>query len=186
MTFTYPQLTEIDTFYTTADGTLITPEELDYGKGYALVEVNAPYGYVLNSDPVYFDITEDNASEEDAVTVVKVERPNMPQKGTITISKSGEVFASVTEANGIYQPVYEVRGLSGAEYSVVATEDIYTPDGTLRCAKDTVVATFTTDENGTATTGPLYLGRYAIREVKAPYGMILNADVQDVELSYAG
>lgn len=186
MTFTYPQLTVIDTFYTTADGTLITPEELDYGKGYALVEVSAPYGYVLNSDPVYFDITEDNASEEDAVTVVKVERPNMPQKGTITISKSGEVFASVTEANGIYQPVYEVRGLSGAEYSVVATEDIYTPDGTLRYAKDTVVATLTTDENGTATTEPLYLGRYAIREVKAPYGMILNTDVQEVELSYAG
>ena len=55
MTFTYPEVTTIDTFYTTADGDLITPQTLEYGKGYSLVEVQAPYGYVLNSEPVYFD-----------------------------------------------------------------------------------------------------------------------------------
>ena len=43
---------------------LITPEKLEYGKGYSLVEVSAPYGYVLNSDPVYFDITEENSTED--------------------------------------------------------------------------------------------------------------------------
>ena len=56
MTFTYPEVTTIDTFYTTADGDLITPQTLEYGKGYSLVEVQAPYGYVLNSEPVYFDV----------------------------------------------------------------------------------------------------------------------------------
>ena len=50
MTFTYPEVTTIDTFYTTADGELITPQTLEYGTGYSLVEVQAPYGYVLNSD----------------------------------------------------------------------------------------------------------------------------------------
>lgn len=50
MTFTYPEVTTIDTFYTTADGELITPQALEYGKGYSLVEVQAPYGYVLDSD----------------------------------------------------------------------------------------------------------------------------------------
>ena len=80
MTFTYPEITTIDTFYTTEDGTLITPEVLDYGTGYSLVEVSAPYGYVLNSEPVYFDITEDASTEEGAVTIVMVERPNMPQE----------------------------------------------------------------------------------------------------------
>lgn len=186
MTFTYPEITTIDTFYTTEDGTLITPEVLDYGTGYSLVEVSAPYGYVLNSDPVYFDITEDNSTEENAVTIVKVERPNMPQKGTITVSKSGEVFSSVTEADGLYQPVYTSAGLAGAVYEITAAEDIITPDGTLRYSKGEVAATIETDSTGTATTEPLYLGSYGIREIKAPYGMVLNPETKSAQLTYAG
>lgn len=186
MTFTYPEITTIDTFYTTADGTLITPEVLDYGSGYSLVEVSAPYGYVLNSDPVYFDITEDASTEEGAVTIVKVERPNMPQKGTITVSKSGEVFSSVVESDGVYQPVYSVSGLAGVVYEITAAEDIITPDGTLRYSKGEVAATIETDSTGTATTEPLYLGSYEIREIKAPYGMVLNPETKSVQLTYAG
>lgn len=56
MKYTYPEVTEIDTFYTNEEGYLITPEKLKYGKGYSLVEVQSPYGYVLNSEPVYFDV----------------------------------------------------------------------------------------------------------------------------------
>lgn len=186
MTYTYPEITTIDTFYTTEDGTLITPEVLDYGTGYSLVEVSAPYGYVLNSEPVYFDITEDASTEEGAVTIVQVERPNMPQKGTITVSKSGEVFSSVTEADGLYKPVYASAGLAGAVYEITAAEDIITPDGTLRAAKGEVVATIETDSTGAATTEPLYLGSYEIREVKAPYGMVLNPETKSVQLTYAG
>lgn len=186
MTFTYPEITTIDTFYTTEDGTLITPEVLDYGTGYSLVEVSAPYGYVLNSEPVYFDITEDASTEEGAVTIVKVERPNMPQKGTITVSKSGEVFSSVTEADGLYQPVYTSAGLAGAVYEITAAEDIITPDGTLRYSKGEVAATIETYGTGTATTEPLYLGSYEIREIKAPYGMVLNPETKSVQLTYAG
>lgn len=186
MTFTYPEITTIDTFYTTADGTLITPEVLDYGTGYSLVEVSAPYGYVLNSEPVYFDITEDNSTEENAVTIVKVERPNMPQKGTITVSKSGEVLSSVTEADGLYQPVYASAGLAGAVYEITAAEDIITPDGTLRYSKGEVAATIETDGTGTATTEPLYLGSYEICEIKAPYGMVLNPEKKSVQITYAG
>lgn len=87
MTFTYPAVTTIDTFYTDGDGMLITPEKLEYGKGYSLVEVSAPYGYVLNSDPVYFDITEENSTEENAVTVVVVTKENAPQMGVITVER---------------------------------------------------------------------------------------------------
>lgn len=75
MTYTYPEVTVIDTFYTNSEGYLITPEVLPYGLGYSIVEVQAPYGYVRNSEPVYFDITEDNATEESAVTVVVVWPP---------------------------------------------------------------------------------------------------------------
>lgn len=185
-TFTYPEVTEIDTFYTNDEGYLITPEKLEYGSGYSLVEVFAPYGYTLNSDPVYFDVTADNATEENAVTVVEVVKPNTAQKGVIKISKSGEVFSSVTEADGLYQPVFSVQGLPGAVYEITAAEDIITPDGTLRASVGEVVDTVTTDETGLAESKPLYLGKYEIKEITAPYGMILNEETHTAELVYAG
>lgn len=185
-TFTYPEVTTIDTFYTNSDGYLITPEMLEYGTGYSLVEVSAPYGYTLNSEPVYFDVTADNAMEENAVTVVEVTKPNTAQKGVIRISKSGEVFSSVTEADGIYQPVFAVKGLAGAIYEITAAEDIITPDGTLRYTAGEVVDTVTTDETGLAESKPLYLGKYEIREITAPTGYVLNTEVHTAELVYAG
>lgn len=184
--FTYPEVTTIDTFYTNSDGYLITPEKLEYGTGYSLVEVSAPYGYTLNSEPVYFDVTADNATEENAVTVVEVTKPNTAQKGVIRISKSGEAFSSVTEADGIYQPVFAVKGLAGAVYEITAAEDIITPDGTLRYAAGEVVDTVTTDETGLAESKPLYLGKYEVREITAPTGYVLNTEVHTAELVYAG
>lgn len=186
MTFTYPTVTTIDTFYTNESGYLITPEKLEYGKGYSLVEVAAPYGYVLDKTPVYFDVTQDNSTEENAVTVIKVDKPNMAQKGVINITKTGEVFSTVTENGGIYQPVYEVKGLKNAVYSIRAAEDIYTPDGTLRAKKGEIVDTITTGKNGLATSKRLYLGCYEVFEMSAPFGMIINTEVHSVELSYAG
>jgi len=185
-TFTYPEVTVVDTFYTNDKGYLITPERLEYGTGYHLVEVNAPYGYILNSDPVYFDITSDCIADENGITVVEVIKPNMAQKGIIKLYKTGEIFASVSEIDGIYQPVYSVKGLSGAEYEIRATEDIITPDGTTRYTAGEVVDTLTTDENGYAESKALYLGKYEIKEIKAPHGMVLRDEVHTVELIYAG
>ena len=185
-TFTYPEVTTIDTFYTNSDGYLITPEKLEYGTGYSLVEVSAPYGYTLNSEPVYFDVTADNATEENAVTVVEVMKPNTAQKGVIRISKSGEAFSSVTEADSIYQPVFAVKGLAGAVYEITAAEDIITPDGTLRYAAGEVVDTVTTDETGLAESKPLYLGKYEVKEITAPTGYVLNTEIHTAELVYAG
>ena len=186
MTFTYPSVTTVDTFYTNDEGMLITPEKLEYGTGYQLVEVSAPYGYVLSNEAVSFDVTEENSTEENAVTVIQVKFSNMAQKGIIRISKSGEVFASVTENGGIWQPVYEVQYLSGASYEITAAEDIYTPDGTLRYSAGEVVDTVVTGENGFAESKPLYLGKYTVRETEAPYGMVLNSEVYSAELVYAG
>ena len=185
-TFTYPEVTTIDTFYTNSDGYLITPEMLEYGTGYSLVEVSAPCGYTLNSEPIYFDVTADNATEENTVTVVEVTKPNTAQKGVIRISKSGEAFSSVTEADGIYQPVFAVKGLEGAVYEITAAEDIITPDGTLRYAAGAVVDTVTTDETGLAESKPLYLGKYEVKEITAPTGYVLNTEIHTAELVYAG
>ena len=185
-TFTYPEVTTIDTFYTNSDGYLITPEKLEYGTGYSLVEVSAPCGYTLNSEPIYFDVTADNATEENTVTVVEVTKPNTAQKGVIRISKSGEAFSSVTEADGIYQPVFAVKGLEGAVYEITAAEDIITPDGTLRYAAGAVIDTVTTDETGLAESKPLYLGKYEVKEITAPTGYVLNTEIHTAELVYAG
>ena len=187
MTFTYPTPTTIDTFYTNSEGYLVTPEKLEYGTGYSLVEVQAPYGYVLDSTPVYFDVTEDNSSEEGGVTVIEVTKPNMAQKGIIKVSKTGEVFSSVTENEGVYQPVYEVQGLPGAVFEITALEDVYTLDGTLRYSAGEVVDTITTGEDGTAQSQPLYLGKFQVKEIQFPHGMVdTGENVTNVELVYAG
>ena len=191
MTFTYPTPTTIDTFYTDADGQLVTPEKLDYCKGYSLVEVQAPYGYVLDSTPVSFDVTEENSTQEGGITLIKVDKPNMAQKGTISVEKTGEVFFGVNvsgeeDEDVIYQPVYKVKGLAGAVYEITADEDVITPDGTLRYHKGDVVDTVTTDEDGTAKSKELYLGKYNVVETKAPTGMVINKEKHSVELTYAG
>ena len=200
MKYTYPNVTEIDTFYTNSDGYLITPETLPYGKGYSVVEVQAPYGYILDSTPVYFDITAENTSEENGVTIVKTEKKNTPQKGTITVEKTGEIFSNVTAVGGgytdengndialptIYQPEYSVSGLAGAVFEIYADEDITTPDGTVRAKKDELVATLKTNTKGTAISKQLYLGKYRVVETVAPYGTVINPEPHTIELTYSG
>lgn len=200
MTYTYPEVTTIDTFYTNSDGYLITPETLPYSKGYSVVEVQAPYGYVLDSTPIYFDITAENTTEENGVTIVKTEKKNTPQKGTITVEKTGEIFSNITAIGGgytdengnnvvlptIYQSEYSVSGLSDAVFEIYADEDITTPDGTVRVKEDTLVDTVITGTNGKATSNEFYLGKYRVVEKTAPYGFVLNKTVNHIELTYSG
>lgn len=174
----YPSPIDIDTFVTDATGTLMLPEPLGFGN-YELVEQQSPWGYVFDGEPVPFvvDGTQD---------VVTVEKYNIAQKGTITVSKEGEVFSHVVEAGGLYQPQYEVQGQPGAVYDVTALEDIVTPDGTVHLKAGELAATLTTGSDGTATSEPLYLGRYQILERTAPDGMVIDPEPKEVTLSYAG
>lgn len=174
----YPTPTDIDIYYTDVSGKLMMPEKLPYGN-YEIIEQCTAYGYVLDSAPIAFKVDGEK-------TVVTVEKLNMPQKGIIRISKSGEIFFSALETDGVYSLVFADKNLAGATYEITAAEDIITPDGTLRYAKDTVVDTVTTDENGVAESKALYLGKYTVRETKAPYGMVLNGMSKTVELTYAG
>ncbi|MFR5040522.1 MAG: collagen binding domain-containing protein, partial [[Eubacterium] siraeum] len=199
MTFAYPTPTTIDTFYTNSEGYLITPEVLPYGE-YLLVEVQAPYGYALDSTPVSFTVSADNAEKENALTVIKVRKENTAQKGKISVQKTGDIFTSVnmassayTDENGelvvnstTYTPVFANGNLSGAVFQGIAAEDIVTLDGTVHANAGDVVAEITTDENGYAETDLLYLGKYEIKEVQAPYGYVRNSESQFVELTYAG
>ncbi len=174
----YPTPTDIDTFYTDETGTLMLPNELVYGN-YELHEVQSANGYVLDSTPVPFTI-------DGTVDTVVVEKTNKPQKGKISVQKSGDVFTSVIAGETLYTPVFEKTGLAGAVFEITAAEDIVTADGTIRAKKDDVVATLTTDANGYAESDLLYLGKYELKETKAPYGYVQNAVSETVELTYAG
>ena len=185
MQFTYPQITTIHTFYTNSEGYLITPETLPYGD-YTLVEVEAPYGYVLDSTPIPFTVNQENSSTDTGVTVVKVKAHDMAQKGVIEISKTGEVFASVTETEGVYSPVYNTQGLPNTVFQIYAAEDITTLDGTVRAYQGELVDEITTDKDGKAKSKELYLGKYTIIEKTATDGFYNPNEQYDVELTYAG
>ena len=190
----YPTEETIDTFYTNETGTLMLPGELAYGN-YELHEVKAPTGYFLNEEPVPFTV-------DGIDKTVEVEKYDTAQKGRISVSKCGEIFKTVqaigpavwTDENGetqtagftTYTPVFEESGLGGAEFEVIAAEDIYTADGTLRASAGEVVADIITDKDGNASTEPLYLGKYVVKEKTAPYGYVLNSEPKEVELTYAG
>lgn len=199
MTFAYPTPTTIDTFYTNSEGYLITPEVLPYGE-YSLIEVQAPYGYALDKTPVAFSVSSENAEKENSFTIVKVEKQNTAQKGKISVRKTGDIFTSVTTASSAYTnengemivnpttytPVFANGDLSDAVFQVIAVEDIVTLDGTTRAYAGDVVAEITTDENGYAESDLLYLGKYEIKEITAPYGYVQNTESQFVGLTYAG
>lgn len=185
MQYTYPQVTSIHTFYTNKEGYLITPEKLPYGD-YTLKEVQAPYGYVLDDTPIPFVISQENASTDTGVTVVKVKARDVAQKGVINITKTGEIFSSVEENKGVYTPKYSISNLKGAIFEIYAAEDITTLDGTVRYEQGTLVDTITTDDDGVAKSKELYLGKYTVIEKTAPNGYVHNAAKYDAELTYAG
>lgn len=102
----YPNPETLDTFYVSDEGWFMLPGPLAVGD-YELYEVAAPYGYVFSGEPIPFTVDGSEA-------VVTVKQHNIPQKAELSIRKTGEVFASVQENEGLYQPVYEVRGASGS------------------------------------------------------------------------
>lgn len=174
----YPTPIDIDTYYTDTTGKLMMPEPLPYGN-YELIEQCTAYGYVLDSTPVPFKV-------DGTQTKVTVEKHNIAQKGTITVGKTGEIFSSVAESGGIYQPVYTAGNMPDTHYVITAVGNIYTPDGTLRYQDEQVVARLQTGQDGTATTEPLYLGTFKISEEKAAHGMVISNEIKTVELTYAG
>lgn len=174
----YPTPTDIDVFYTNEKGKLLLPEKLPYGE-YEVIEQCTADGYVLDKTPVKFIV--DGTKETVTVTI-----KNKAQKGTVTVSKTGEIFSSVSEYNGMYKPFYTVEFLEGAVFRITAAEDIVTPEGTVRFKEGEVVDEITTSKDGKATSIPLYLGKYTVTEKKVPDGFIIDTEPKEVVLNFAG
>ncbi len=186
---TYPETTVHKSYFTDANGYLILPNNLLPGH-YRIEEVNAPDGYLLNTEGVEVIIDCDAVYEMDSVSgdaIITVEMENRPVKGRLEICKKGEILKGYGK-----DFLYELQPLAGAEFAVYASEDIYTPDHQTDAngnriviyAKDTLVTTAVTDENGLAVVEDLPLGSYYVKETKAPAGFVLNNQVQAVTFSY--
>lgn len=178
----YPTPMDIDTFYTDNTGKLMLPEPLTYGQ-YQLHEVQAPEGYLLNSEPVDFSV-------DGTQDIITIEMKDIPVKGKITIEKTGEFLTGSSsiesEYGDVYQPIYETGYLAGAVFDIIAKTDIITPDGTVRAKAGDVVDTVTTTDSGVATSKELYLGEYIVKEKQAPEGMVLDTTEYPVTLTYGG
>ena len=188
---TYPSTTIHKSYFTDENGYLILPQNLACGN-YRIEEVTAPDGYTHSANTVEIKVDSDTAYQEDPVSgdlIIEVEFEDHPAKGRLTIRKEGEVV------NGFVKDfTYEEASLAGAVFEVYAAEDIYTADHQkdengnryLEYAKDTLVATVTTDETGSAVIENLPLGKYRVEEKKAPEGYTWNAKGEEVTFIYAG
>lgn len=179
----YPQPHTLAEFVTDGSGTLFLPDTLPVGK-YMLYEVSAVEPYLLNGEPVAFTVNENNA--ENGVVTVKLK--DAPVKGKITIEKKGEMLTGHTTEETVYGtkyiPVYEVKGLEGVVYEVFAAENIGVPS-TVYYKAGEKVCELTTQADGRATSGLLYLGKYVIREKSTVSGFVLDTKEYEVELKYA-
>ena len=187
---TYPVTTTHKSYFTDSQGYLIMPKNLKIGH-YRIEEVNAPEGYTINKNYVEIAVDANTAYQMDSESgdaIITVDYENHPVKGKLTIYKKGEMLTGFKK-----DFVYEERYLKGAEFNVYAAENIYTPDyqkdengnRQLIYAKDALVTTVKTGENGKAVAENLPLGSYYVVEKTAPEGFVLNHDRSEVAFVYA-
>lgn len=178
---TYPKKYTTDVFKTDEDGSVHLPSPLKFGE-YKLVEIKAPYGYVLKETEIPVNV--DGSSTE-----IFMNFDNKTQKGQVYVEKSGEMLSGVkeekTDYGTLYTPEYKEQYLSGVTYEITAREDIVTPEGTVWFNKGDVVDTFTTGD-GITTSSLLQLGKYTIKETATQTGYVLDSNSYDFDIEYAG
>jgi len=172
-----------DMFVTGPDGTITLPEPLP-GDEYELYEAKAPAGYLRTETPVKFTVQPGKPNE-----VVTVEMGNTPVMGKITVEKRGEQLTGAkeikTDWGNQFEPVFEMKHLAGAEFEIIAANDIVSPDSTLRAQKGEVVDRIVMGSDGKATSKALHLGDYLAVETKCPAGFVMDPSPYPVSLTYA-
>lgn len=165
--------------YTTSD----LPVTVKNDGKYKILEEVAPTGYA-NPTKVEFEftITEDGQIHHINDGTVT----NIPQKGRIHLDKQGEVLERFdfmqTEFGLKYSPIYTVQSLPDTEWEITALKDIVV-NGDVKYKAGDYVQTITTTEDG-ATSNPLYLGWYRVKEVSTKEGYFIGANEFEIELTY--
>lgn len=164
----YPNHAEMSEFETDESGMVTFPEALRPGT-YYIREVAAKAPYLLNGEDLKVVI--ENDAQLAPVTVVKLTDDQAKGRASVlkTCSDDG-------------------KPLEGAEFDVVAMQDVVSPDGSVKAVEGEVVDHVKTGEDGTATTKELYLGsgeaRYAFVETKAPSGHVLDPTPHEFTLTW--
>lgn len=138
---------------------------------YQLKELNAPDGYLLNTDT--FTIT----VEKDKTTVQTV----MDQEPTGKIELQKEIDTSKT--NGLLGDA----NAKDVTFKLYAKEKIMNKAGTVKFYdKDEVVSISKTDESGKIIWDNLPLGKYYIQESKSNNSLVINDEKINVSIDYEG
>ena len=205
---------KVSEFTTDDSGKITTPLKLKYGN-YQVEEITAPDGYLISEEEFPFVVEKDGAvkveEDSDGDPVIEVVIEDTPVKGSISITKAGEVLtgteydtivdrimSAIDQEDRSLDFIYEEQNLAGAVFQLIAAEDIYTPDhqkdengkrtlemiNGVPASAGAVVATLTTDENGEASIEDLPLGKYQVVEIEAPKGFVLCEEPFPVELTY--
>ena len=165
----YPAHEVIDRFVTDESGTVTLPQRLVAAR-YSLREVVARPPYLLAGEDIPFEV---GGSSGENAPLITIRVKNHQAMGSATIRK-------LCSKDG--------KALAGAEFDVVAQEDIISPDGTIWAASGQVIDHVTTGEDGVAKTSGLHLGsgtaRYAFIETKPAAGHVLDTTPVPFELSY--
>lgn len=170
---------------------------LPYGK-YTIKETKAPAGYnmddakeqafELSGESTSVKITYDNAGNG----TYRFDQTDSPVPGQISLSKKGEVLSDYDKEAQSF--VYENDKITGAVYGLYADEDIKKDDGSVVWKKDTLIDQKTTTkddeiyftrtgDDGTETRD-FYLGKYYIKEIKAPAGYVVDQEKHEIELNW--
>lgn len=148
----------------------IKEENLPMGE-YTLKEVNAPDGYLINTETFNITINQDQTTQQ---TVVD----NEPL-GKIDLTK----IINTDATNGMLGE----SNLVGNEYSLLAKEDITNKAGTITYfKKGATVDKKVTDATGKLKFENLHVGNYTIKETKSNSTLVLNNKTIDVSVNYEG
>ena len=160
---------DLVTTLTTGKDGKATAKNLPLGQ-YRVVEVEAPYGYVLNPN-------------EQKVTFTYVDDKTPVIKESLTFSDDRQKLdMSVTKLDA-----EDNTPIAGAVFGLYADEDIKNVDGKLIIEKGTLLEKATSDENGKIAFVKDYpFAKYVARELVKPAGYVTNEEAVNFDTKYQG
>ena len=166
----YYKADELVTTITTDENGIAKAADLPVGK-YYVKEVGTAYGYVLDEEPRYVDLT--YRDQDTPVVVYDEDWQNNRQKVAVQVLKKEKDSDRVLE---------------GGIFGLYAAEDIKSASGNVLIEADEIIELKTTDAEGKITfIADLPVdGKYYVKELYAPDGFVTTEEKQEFTFEYAG